>query len=65
MNRALPFGLHSAPKIFTAVADCLAWSLCCEGMRYVIHYLDDFLILGPHGSSEAAWVKELAISTFN
>ena len=30
VDRALPFGLHSAPKIFTVVADCLAWSLRCE-----------------------------------
>ena len=65
VDRALPLGLCSAPKIFTAVADCLAWSLRCEGVRYVIHYLDNFLIMGPQGSGEAAWVKEVAISTFN
>jgi len=27
VDRALPFGLHSAPKIFTAVADFIAWVL--------------------------------------
>ena len=65
VDRALPFGLHSAPKIFTAVADCLAWSLCCDGVQYVIHYLDGFLIMGPLGFGEAAWAKEVVISTFN
>ena len=54
VDRALPFGLRSAPKIFTAVADCLAWSLRCEGVRYVIHYLDDFLFMGRQGAGEAA-----------
>ena len=27
VDRCLPFGLRSAPKIFTAVADALAWVL--------------------------------------
>ena len=42
IDQALPFGLCSAPKMFTAVADFLAWVLFCEGIQYVIHYLDDF-----------------------
>ena len=49
IDRALPFGLHSAPEVFTAVADFLAWVLFCEGIQYVIHYLDDFLIFVPLG----------------
>ena len=31
MDRSLPFGLRSAPKIFNAVADVLAWILFCNG----------------------------------
>ena len=54
VDQALPFGLRSAPKIFTDIADCLAWSPCCEGVRYVIHYLDDLLLKGRLGSGEAA-----------
>ena len=41
-DRALPFGLRSAPKLFTAVADGLSWALMCEGVRVFLHYLDDF-----------------------
>ena len=49
VDRALPFGLRSAPKIFNAMADSIAWALSCEGIRYLLHYLDDFLFLGaPH-----------------
>ena len=46
VDRALPFGLRSAPKIFTAV---VAWALRMAGIRDQIHYLDDFLFLNPPG----------------
>ena len=45
----LPFGLRSAPKIFTAFADAVAWSLHVAGVEFLIHYLDDFLIFCPPG----------------
>ena len=44
---ALPFGLRSAPKLFTAVADTIAWAFHRAGIEDQIHYLDDFLVLGP------------------
>ena len=50
----LPFGLRSAPKIVSAVADALESILCYRGVRYVHHYLDDFIILGPRGASNCA-----------
>ena len=49
---ALPFGLRSAPKIFSAVSDALAWILQSKGVRYQLHYLDDFLLLGPPDTAE-------------
>ena len=50
IDTALPFGLRSAPKIFNAVADGLLWILEAVGVQFVLHYLDDFLILGPPAS---------------
>jgi len=47
----LPFGLRSAPKIFNSVADVLCWHLHRSGIAHVYHYLDDYIILGPPGSS--------------
>jgi hypothetical protein len=47
VDRALPFGLRSAPKIFSAIADFLSWILHWEGVLLLIHYLDDFLFFGP------------------
>ena len=32
VDSALPFGLRSAPKIFTAVADGIAWCMSCSGI---------------------------------
>ena len=50
----LPFGLRSAPKIFTAIADALEWIVSRRGVAFVDHYLDDFIVLGPRGSPECA-----------
>ena len=48
----LPFGLRSAPKIFSAVADALQWSFQRRGVSWVAHYLDDFITVGSPGSPE-------------
>ena len=61
VDRSLPFVLRSAPKIFTAVADMLAWAVHCSGVRYV---LDNFLLLGSPGSSEANLALMSATHTF-
>ena len=63
IDRALPFGLRSAPKIFTAVADAMAWALYSNGVEYVLHYLDDFLFVIPK-LQEASEVRRIAEDTF-
>lgn len=54
LDAALPFGLRSAPKIFSAVADGLLWILHSKGAKLSLHYLDDFLLLGPPDSPVCA-----------
>ena len=40
---ALPFGLRSAPYIFSSLADLLEWILKHNyGINFLLHYLDDF-----------------------
>ena len=39
VDTALPFGLRSAPKIFTALADGLMWVMGHRGIEWVIHYI--------------------------
>ena len=51
VDTALPFGLRSSPNIFIAVADGLAWAMMCNGVRELLHYLDDFLVFGTAGVS--------------
>ena len=48
----LPFGLRSAPKFFTALADALQWCFQQSGVTWVGHYLDDFITVGPPDSPE-------------
>ena len=46
VDTALPFGLHSAPKIFNTLADAVEWIARHRGILEVDHYLDDFIIIG-------------------
>ena len=62
MDTALPFGLRSAPKIFSAVADTLAWAMVCNGLSGALHYLDDFLLV-PHSRQAAKASLSTALLT--
>ena len=50
IDTCLPFGLRSAPRLFNILADLLTCSAQQNGVSFVIHYLDDFLTLGPPNS---------------
>ena len=60
LDTALPFGLRSAPKLFNVVADCLQWIFRRHEMT-VIHYLDDFLLVGPADSDHCGSSLMLAL----
>ena len=65
VDLALPFGLRSAPFIFNSIADLVEWILKVNySVRYLLHYLDDFLSLGPAGSSFCADSITIAHSVF-
>lgn len=59
-DHALPFGLRSAPKLFSAIADALAWAISCEGVSKSCHYLDDFLFWAERDSPECAHSLQVA-----
>ncbi|XP_026063506.1 uncharacterized protein LOC113046764 [Carassius auratus] len=47
----LTFGCKSSPKIFDTLAEALCWILINNHkLPYVLHYLDDFLIITPPSS---------------
>ena len=52
VDMVLPFGLRSAPLLFTALADALQWVMERRGATWVGHYIDDFITMGPPGSPE-------------
>ena len=45
---AFPFGLRSAPKIFSAIADAIQWILRHHGIPNLLHYLDDFIFVSKN-----------------
>ena len=61
LDAALPFGLRSAPKIFSAVADALQWIMRERGVAMGIHYLDDFLFVGRADTSECGDSLRIAL----
>ena len=51
ISLALPFGLCSAPYIFSSFADLLVWNFTHNcGINFLLPYLDDFHTLGPPNS---------------
>ena len=48
-----------------AVADAMAWALHSSGIQYLLHYLDDFLFVGPPGSQDAAIAGQVATAVFH
>ena len=51
VDLVLPFGLRSAPFIFTPIAYLVEWILVKNyDVTFLLHYLDDFLTLGPPAS---------------
>lgn len=65
LDSALPFGLRSAPKIFSAVADALAWAMALEGISAHLHYLDDFFFAGPPGRAFCHQDLQVALAVCN
>lgn len=60
VETALPFRLSSAPKIFSAVADAL---LCTKGIKWVLHYLDDFIIFGTPSARDCQLALDIGVQT--
>ena len=51
IDKILPFGLRSAPLLFTALADAAEWIIHQKGVKHIWHYVDDFILAGePHST---------------
>ena len=65
IDTCLPFGLRSAPKLFNIVAEFLAWIAQQNNVSFLIHYLDDFLTIGPPLFSVCQHNLDTIISIYN
>ena len=65
LDKVLPFGLRSAPLIFTAVADAMEWIIWQKGVRHIFNYVDDFVFIGSPNSQECALSLAIGLQTFN
>ena len=54
VDTALPFGVRSAPLIFSASAYALLWIMRQRGTSNTVQYVDDFITAGAPDSSECA-----------
>uniref|UniRef100_A0A1X7TB36 Reverse transcriptase domain-containing protein n=1 Tax=Amphimedon queenslandica TaxID=400682 RepID=A0A1X7TB36_AMPQE len=65
LDRALPFGFRSAPKIFSTVAYMIAWALHCCGLPQQINYLHDFLLFVHPSDQNGAEMLVNALQTLD
>ena len=63
IDTAVPFGIRSAPMIFNALAEALAYMIRQKGVKGLDHYLDDFSIVGDPKSHECGRSLKTALDT--
>ena len=60
LDKVLPFGLRSAPIIFTAVADTLEWVVRRQGVPHIFHYVEDYILVGkPNAPNCSSYLSTL------
>ena len=62
VDKVLPFGFRSAPKLYKAVVDALLWILERSDGVNGLHYLDDFLLFGEPNSSQCERALQAALA---
>ncbi len=59
VDGTLPFGLRSAPLLFTALGDAIEWIATERGAVWLRHYIDDFVAVGRRGTDECRRTMEV------
>ena len=54
VDGTLPFGLRSAPLLFTALGDAVEWVAKSREASWLPHYINDFVAVGVAGMGEYA-----------
>ena len=63
VDTVLLFGLRSAPAIFNALAEALAYVMRVRGVKWLDNYLDDCIVVGSPKSSECHEGLQVALET--
>ena len=64
-NNVLPLGLQLAPEIFTAAANAVEWIIHQKGVKDVLHYLEDLLLIGAPSSNDCKHAPSTLLSVFS
>ena len=65
VDMVLPFGVRSAPYIFTCIADLVEWVAKQNyDVTFLMHYLGDFHTLGPPSSSSVITIWTGLLTVF-
>lgn len=64
IDKVLPFGLRSAPLLFTTLVDAAEWVIHQKGVTHVWHYVDDFIFVGEPHSDQCTTSMAAALQTF-
>ena len=65
IDKVLPFGVRSAPLLFTALADATEWVIRQKGVQHIWHYVDDFILAGEPHSTQCASSMASALQAFH
>ena len=63
VDTALPFGLRSAPAIFNVVAEALSFLVKEREVKWIDHYLDDYIVLWSPRSEDCRRGLQVARDT--
>ena len=61
-DKQVPFGLRLVPVLFNAYADALEWIVRANGCQNILHYFDNFLVVGIPVSDECSKYLEILLS---
>ena len=64
IDLCLPFGLRSSPAIWERYATIAEWAARQDGIIYICHYVDDYLVAGRPGTDECQRAIDQLRATF-
>ena len=62
VDSVLPFGLYSAHNIFNTMTDALQWVMLSKGIRFIFHYLGDFVTVSTGKQDNPCNVQATRVS---